>query len=364
MALRGGNTMRQTRSVILLALALALAGAVPSAAQSSQVSDSVTPPSSSGLKGEFYFGPFIGYSFVGDHDFRCKCDVMQENYLVWGGRFGYMVTDHLGLEASGGYLNLHPSFWELTAGALWDFTPTQHGWNPYASAGVGASREKVFEGKGTFLAYLAGGAEYRFNKNLGMRLELKGQYNAEAVLYDRFGAYTNPSRVDVQPSIGALVRFGGSPAPIVVVPAPAPAPPAPPSYSPPPPPPPAPAETPKAPEPVVAPPPVVPPPLPPPAPPEETVTFDKAKFAVNNIAKAQLDIVALKLREAPRANAIVTGYADGRSGSAALKLARKRAENIKQYLISRHKIDAARITVETSRDVSGSQAIVTIVTPR
>ena len=103
------------------------------------------------------------------------------------------------------------------------------------------------------------------------------------------------------------------------------------------------------------------PPPPPAAPPEQPVTFDKARFAVNNIAKAQLDDVALKLREAPRANAIVTGYADGRSGSAAEKLARKRAENIKQYLISRHKIDAARISVETSLDAYGSQAVVTIV---
>jgi outer membrane protein OmpA-like peptidoglycan-associated protein len=358
--IRGGNTMRQIRSALLLTMAFALLGALPAAAQSSQVSDAVAP--SAGLKGEFYFGPFIGYSFVGDHNFRCKCDVMQENYIVWGGRLGYMVTDHLGLEASGGYLNLHPSFWELSTGALWDFTPTQHGWNPYASAGVGASREKVFKGKGTFLAYLAGGAEYRFNKNVGMRLELKGQYNAEAVLYDRFGAYTNPSRVDVQPSIGALFRFGGSPAPIVVVPAPAP--PAPAPAPPPPPPPPAPPETPKAPEPVVAPPPVVPPPPPPPARPREPITFDREKFAVNNIAKAQLDDVALKLRESPRSNAIVTGYADGRSGSAAEKLARRRAENVKQYLITRHKIDAARITVETSLDASGAQAIVTIVSPR
>ena len=350
--------MRQTRLIALLAGALVLAVAAPAEAQSSQVSDSV--PASAGLKGEFYFGPFVGYSFIGDHQFRCKCDVMQENYVIWGGRAGYMLTDHLGLEATGGWLNLHPSFWELTAGALWDFTPTQHGWNPYASAGVGASRQKVFSGKGTFLAYVAGGAEYRFNKTIGMRLDLKGQYNASAVLYDRFGAYTNPSRVDVQPSIGALVRLGGAQAPVTVVAAPAP-PPAPP------PPPPAPAEAPKEPEPAAAPPPVVTPPPPPPAP-TEVVTFDRNRFAVNNIAKAQLDLVALKLREAPRSNAVVTGYADGKKGAAAEKLAKKRAENIKQYLIDRHKIDAARISVEV--DLSGSaeaqapKAVVTIVSPR
>jgi len=162
--------MRPSRNGILLSAALAFLGAGLAAAQSSQVSDTVPP--SPGLKGEVYFGPFIGYSFIGDHQFRCKCDVMQENYIVWGGRVGYMVTDNLGVETNAGYLNLHPSFWELSVGALWDFTPTTHGWNVYASAGAGASREKVFEGKGTFIAYIAPGAEYRFNKNIGMRLEL------------------------------------------------------------------------------------------------------------------------------------------------------------------------------------------------
>ena len=349
--------MRQIRFAAFLAAALAFAGALPLAAQSSQFSDTVQP--TPGLKGEVYFGPFIGYSFIGDHNFRCKCDVMQENYLVWGGRVGYMVTDNLGVEMTGGYLNLHPSFWELTVGALWDFTPTQHGWNLYASAGAGASREKVFEGKGTFIAYIAPGAEYRFNKNIGMRLELKGQYNASAVLYDTFGAYTNPSRWDVQPSIGALVRFGGAPAPVAVAPAPAPPAPAPA----PPPPPPAPPEQPKAPEPP-PPPPVVTPPPPPPEPPKETVTFDREKFAVNNIAKAQLDDVALKLREMPRANAVVTGYADGGKGASAEKLAKKRAENVKRYLVERHKIDAGRISVETDLEKTGAQAVVTIVSPR
>jgi outer membrane protein OmpA-like peptidoglycan-associated protein len=346
--------MRPSHNGVLLAAALVFLGAGTAAAQSSQVSDTVAP--SPGLKGEFYLGPFIGYSFIGDHNFRCKCDVMQENYLVWGGRVGYMVTDNLGVEMTGGYLNLHPSFWELTAGALWDFTPTTHGWNLYASAGAGASRQQVFEGKGTFIAYIAPGAEYRFNKNIGMRLELKGQYNASALLYDKFGAYTNPSRWDVQPSIGALVRFGGSPAAAVVEPAPAPAPA-------PPPPPPAPPEAPKAPEPA-PPPPVVAPPPPPPEPPKETVTFDREKFRVNNIAKAQLDDVALKLREMPRANAVVTGYADGGKGASAEKLARKRAENVKRYLVERHKIDAGRISVEVDLDTTGAQAIVTIVTPR
>ncbi len=128
--------MHASRLVVLLAGALALAGSAPAAAQSSQLSDAVPP--SPGLKGEFYFGPHIGYSFIGDHNFRCKCDVMQEHYLIWGGRIGYMVTDNLGVETTGQYLNLHPSFWELTGGALWD--------SPVSSQNEGTSRPRSTAG--------------------------------------------------------------------------------------------------------------------------------------------------------------------------------------------------------------------------
>jgi outer membrane protein OmpA-like peptidoglycan-associated protein len=138
---------------------------------------------------------------------------------------------------------------------------------------------------------------------------------------------------------------------------PAPAPPAPG-------PPPAPPETPKTPEPVAPPPPVVPQPPPPPAPLETPIPFDAAKSRLNNIAKAKLDDVALKLRESPRATVVVTGYSDGKKGPAAEKLARERAEHVKQYLVERHKIDAGRITTETNLGAESAQAVVTIVTPR
>jgi outer membrane protein OmpA-like peptidoglycan-associated protein len=103
---------------------------------------------------------------------------------------------------------------------------------------------------------------------------------------------------------------------------------------------------------------------PPPAPPKETVSFDRESSRVNNIAKAQLDDIALKLREMPRATVIVTGYSDGRKGASAEKLAKQRAENVKRYLVDRHKIDAGRISVETDVETTGAQAVVTIVTPR
>ena len=64
------------------------------------------------------------------------------------------------------------------------------GWNTYVAAGGGASRPvPYFRGKGVALAYLAFGSEYRFNKLIGMRLEMKGQYNFRATLSDEFGPF-------------------------------------------------------------------------------------------------------------------------------------------------------------------------------
>lgn len=60
----------------------------------------------------------------------------------------------------------------------------------------------------------------------------------------------------------------------------------------------------------------------------------------------------------------MTGYSDGKNGSAAEKLSRRRAENVKAYLVDRQKIDAGRITTEVDLSTQGAQAVVTIVSPR
>jgi OmpA family protein len=317
------------------------------------VSDRVIPTTD--LKGEWYLGPHIGYTFIGDDDFRCNCDLEQEDYIKWGGRLGYYLSNHFALEVTANWVDLNPEYWELTLGGMYNFTPRIPGWNTYLGFGGGVSGEDPFS-DAVPIAYLAFGSEYRFNKLLGMRLEARGTYNFETDLEDEFGQFTQDSRIDFQPTIGLLFHFGGGAAPAVVVPPPAP--------PPPPPPPPAPPEAPPAPMPPPAPPVVAPPP--PPAPTTDTIDFDRGSARITNIAKARLDAIALRLRENPRATVMITGFPDDGTASARREsLARQRAENAKAYLVDRHGIDASRITTQTDlTDTSHhGQAVIVVTTP-
>ena len=343
----------RSRSGVLASLGLALfLGAAAALAQpATEVSDRV--PQDAALAGETYVGPHIGLTFFGHKDVYCRCDVDGNDFVFLGGRVGHMFTDHLAVELTGQFTRPDrvPSYWEFTGGALWDFTPRLPGWNTYVAAGAGVARPvPYFQGKGVALAYVAGGSEYRFNKLIGMRLELKSQYNFHARLSDQFGPYEQSGRLDIQPNIGVLFRFGGNARPPVVEapPAPTPAPP-----------PPAPPAAPVAPEPapVVAP----PPPPPPPSPTTDTIDFDKGKARLTNIAKAKLDAVALRLRDNPRATVEVVGYPDATGGARGESLARQRAENARQYLMDRHGIDGSRITTRTDLTDVGKRGHADIV---
>jgi hypothetical protein len=327
--------MRKVKSGILTtAIALLLVAGAASAQTYTDVSDRVVP--SSDLAGEWYIGPHVGYVFIGDSDFRCNCNLDQTDYIKYGGRLGAFLANHFALELTANYVNLHPSYWELTLGGLYDFTPKIPGWNTYLGFGGGVSGHKPFSDS-VAIAYLALGSEYRFSKLLGLRLEARGEYNFKKTLHDRFGPFEQDSRIDVEPTIGLLFHFGGHAAPTVIAPPPAP---------PPPPPPPAPPEAPPAPMPPPAPPVIAPPP--PPAPTTDTIDFDRGSARVTNIAKARLDAVALRLRENPRATVVITGYPDdGTAASRRESLAHQRAENAKAYLVDRHAIDASRITTAT-----------------
>lgn len=121
-------------------------------------------------------------------------------------------------------------------------------------------------------------------------------------------------------------------------------PPPPPAPVPPPPPP-----RPVAPQPVAPPPPVVQPSVP--EGPEELrvdeVHFEPGSARVTNIAKAILDDVALRMRQEPSSSAIVIGYTDTREDTGPNRdLARRRAEAVRDYLVSRHNIDPTRIEIE------------------
>ncbi len=137
---------------------------------------------------------------------------------------------------------------------------------------------------------------------------------------------------------------------------------------PPPPPPPPPVETPR-----VEPPP--PPPPPAPAPPVEervTVNFTPGSARLSNIAKAKLDEVALRMRQDPDIRALVVGYTDASGSSDAnQRMSEQRAEAVKNYLVTRHGIDPARIQTEGrgSADSSGDaeqdrRAVVILTIPQ
>jgi outer membrane protein OmpA-like peptidoglycan-associated protein len=119
--------------------------------------------------------------------------------------------------------------------------------------------------------------------------------------------------------------------------------------TPPPPPPPAPIAPPPAPEPAPVPPPE--PPVAQPRQPQELRTdeihFEPGSARLTNIAKAILDEVALRMKQEPTSTALVIGYTDDRENTGPNRdLDRRRAEAVRDYLVSRHGIDASRITVE------------------
>lgn len=98
----------------------------------------------------------------------------------------------------------------------------------------------------------------------------------------------------------------------------------------------------------------VPPPAPPVAPPHQPSTlrtdeihFEPGSARLTNIAKAILDDIALRMKQEPSSTALVIGYTDNREHTGANSdLDRRRAEAVRDYLVSRHGIDASRITVE------------------
>ena len=121
----------------------------------------------------------------------------------------------------------------------------------------------------------------------------------------------------------------------------------------------APAPPPPAPAPMPAPPPPVesapvPPPEQPVVPPrqpqeirQDEIHFEPGSARLTNIAKAILDEVALRMKQEPSATALVIGYTDDRENTGpGQNLDRRRAEAVRDYLVTRHGIDPSRITVE------------------
>lgn len=92
-----------------------------------------------------------------------------------------------------------------------------------------------------------------------------------------------------------------------------------------------------------------PPPTPPPPPPviEEVCQFGSNSARVDNRCKATLDEVALRMKQETERFALVIGYSDSPgSESANQKMSLKRAEAVRNYLVTRHGIDTNRISTE------------------
>jgi outer membrane protein OmpA-like peptidoglycan-associated protein len=79
----------------------------------------------------------------------------------------------------------------------------------------------------------------------------------------------------------------------------------------------------------------------------DEIHFEPGSARLTNIAKAILDDVALRMKQEPTSTALVIGYTDDRENTGPNRdLDRRRAEAVRDYLVSRHGIDPARITVE------------------
>ncbi len=81
------------------------------------------------------------------------------------------------------------------------------------------------------------------------------------------------------------------------------------------------------------------------------ITIEINRTKPNNVAKAKLDEIALKMQQNPNLKAIITGYSDNRGSQKAIQRAsERRAEAAKDYLVKQHNIDPSRIETKGAGD--------------
>jgi outer membrane protein OmpA-like peptidoglycan-associated protein len=92
---------------------------------------------------------------------------------------------------------------------------------------------------------------------------------------------------------------------------------------------------------------------------EAVILFPSGGAKLDNIAKAQLDTVATLLKQFPNQPIVLEGHADATgSADANQRIGLQRAESVKRYLVSRHGIDANRITTNSygaSRPIASNE---------
>jgi outer membrane protein OmpA-like peptidoglycan-associated protein len=75
--------------------------------------------------------------------------------------------------------------------------------------------------------------------------------------------------------------------------------------------------------------------------------FPRNLARLNNVDKACLDDVAARLRQDPRSRVVVIGHADKAERFPEV-IGRKRAEEVKQYLVTQRGVDESRISVRSA----------------
>jgi outer membrane protein OmpA-like peptidoglycan-associated protein len=81
--------------------------------------------------------------------------------------------------------------------------------------------------------------------------------------------------------------------------------------------------------------------------------FPSGSARINNVDKACLDDVSLKMQNDPHASLTITGYSD-RTENAAKLLSQKRAEAAKTYLVKEKQLDPGRIEAQGAAPVKGT----------
>lgn len=82
--------------------------------------------------------------------------------------------------------------------------------------------------------------------------------------------------------------------------------------------------------------------------PDAVVLFPSGSTRLNNIAKAQLDNLALLLKQFPDQSILLDGHTDATGDETAnLRIGLQRAESVKEYLTQRHSIDPKRLSTNS-----------------
>jgi outer membrane protein OmpA-like peptidoglycan-associated protein len=81
---------------------------------------------------------------------------------------------------------------------------------------------------------------------------------------------------------------------------------------------------------------------------EGKLPFDKGSARLNNLAKAALDNIAIVLKKFPDQDILIEGHTDAAGSETANKqMGLRRAESVRNYLITRHGIEPRRIRIES-----------------